>query len=128
MAYKYLDKDFLPEESKNTVIDFWNFQSEKEFEAKCEKLEKDAIGVIKANANIKVLEEDDYSPLPMLCESYVSAKLLDKLINRGYEDKVGNLMADFWDTLKAIRETQKEEKISSEETVGKRPVAGIVVF
>lgn len=127
IKFKFLEESFLPGESQNTIMELWGFDEDK-LKTKCIKLEKDALAIIKAKANLTVLEAETDGPLSMLCESYVTAKLLDKFVNRGYRDTVESHLADFWDTLNAIRSTQKEEKVSSEEEVGKTPVIGIMVF
>lgn len=129
MAFEYMDEEFLPGESKNTIMEIWYITDEDKFQAKCEKLEQDAISVVKARVNIDFLKDQTPSPMPMLCESYVTSKLLDKFVNRAdYEATAANHITNFWDTLNSLRETQQEEQIDSDEAIGKKIPPGIGVY
>jgi hypothetical protein len=126
--YSYMPDEFMPEQTKNTVLHHWGFE-ESAFISKALKLENVAIAVIDAAVNLTVLKEMQKGPdlLSDLCTSFVGAKLFEQISNGDYESYVDNLMTGFWDTIKEIKEAQEKASISPEEEPEKY-VPGIMVF
>lgn len=119
--YKYLDEDFISTSSKNIIMEYTRFDKEK-LENKIVKLELQCIGLIIATININELKKIDEGKalISGLCASYVSAKLYELITASEYIDLASDLMIDFRDTLKRLKESQLQENISLDENKTKR--------
>lgn len=119
--YKYLDEDFISTSSKNIIMEYTRFDKEK-LENKIVKLELQCIGLIIATININELKKIDEGKalISGLCASYVSAKLYELITASEYIDLASDLMIDFRDTLKKLKESQLQENISLDENKTKR--------
>lgn len=126
--YNYMPEDFIPDQTKNTVLHYWGFE-ESDFISKALKLENVAIAVIDSAVNLRALKESTNGPdlLSDLCTSYVGAKLFEQISNDDYGSYVDNLMTGFWDTIKEIKKSQEKASITPEDKPEKYS-KGIMVF
>lgn len=114
--YKYLDEDFISISSKNIIMSYTQFDKEK-LKKKALSLELQCVGLITSTINIDVLDKNLISGL---CTSYVSAKLYELIAAGEYVDLASDLMIDFRDTLKKIKESQLQENINLDESKPQR--------
>jgi len=118
---KYLEDDFIANASKNIIIDYTQF-NEETLKNKIVSLESQCIGLITVTINIDVLDKanEGKALIRGLCTSYVSAKLYELIAASEYIDLASDLMVDFRDTLKKIKESQLQENINLDESKPKR--------
>ena len=105
MNYIYMRENLIPETTANILKHYSGFT------------EKTAIGVIASSVNLdKVKElENGRELLSGLCKSYVLAKLYEHIAHTDYIDLAADLMVDFRDTLKRVREAQISEGTNTNE-------------
>lgn len=110
MAFKYLNENFMPTPVKNILLAYSNYTLD-EFQSISEEFEREAIGVIDSSVNLtKTLELTNGKDLVVgLCKSYVTAKLHEMIAHPDYIDLAADLMVNFRDNLKRIREAQLSE-------------------
>ena len=118
---KYLEDDFIANASKNIIMDYTQF-NEETLKNKIVSLESQCIGLITVTINIDVLDKanEGKALIRGLCTSYVSAKLYELIAASEYIDLASDLMIDFRDTLKKIKESQLQENINLDESKPKR--------
>ena len=118
---KYLEDDFIANASKNIIMDYTQF-NEETLKNKIVSLESQCIGLITVTINIDVLDKTNEGKALIrgLCTSYVSAKLYELIAASEYIDLASDLMVDFRDTLKKIKESQLQENINLDESKPKR--------
>jgi len=118
---KYLEDDFIANASKNIIMDYTQF-NEETLKNKIVSLESQCIGLITVTINIDVLDKanEGKALIRGLCTSYVSAKLYELIAASEYIDLASDLMVDFRDTLKKIKESQLQENINLDESKPKR--------
>ena len=110
MAFEYLKDNFMPVAVKNILLAYSQYTTE-DFNAVAEEFEREAIGVIDSSVNLaKTLELTNGQDLVTgLCKSYVTAKLHEMIAHPDYIDLAADLMVNFRDNLKRIREAQLSE-------------------
>ena len=116
MSYIYMKENLVPETTANILKHYSGF-TDGEFQEEICHLEKTAIGVIASSVNLdKVKElENGRELLSGLCKSYVLAKLYEHIAHTDYIDLAADLMVDFRDTLKRVREAQISEGTNTDE-------------
>ena len=115
---KYIDNNnFLPEPVINTLMGINHFDQTR-IDLEIEELESSAITIIEATINTDVLlsKENGKKLMTVLCKNYVTAKLYEQTTLETYVDLADLIMNEFKDTLKRIREAQREEKINTNES------------
>lgn len=110
MTFKYLNENFMPIPVKNILLAYSNYTLD-EFQSVSEEFEREAIGIVDSSVNLaKTLELTNGQDLVTgLCKSYVTAKLHEMIAHPDYIDLAADLMVNFRDNLKRIREAQLSE-------------------
>lgn len=126
MAFKHLNDKFMPVPVKNILLAYSQY-SEEDFDKVAEEFEREAIGVIDSSVNLtKTLELTNGQDLVTgLCKSYVTAKLHEMIAHPNYIDLAADLMVNFRDNLKRIREAQLSE---GESTSDKPKIRKLYIF
>ena len=116
MSYIYMRENLVPETTANILKHYSGF-TDGEFQEEICHLEKTAIGVIASSVNLDKVKglENGKELLSGLCKSYVLAKLYEHIAHTDYIDLAPDLMVDFRDTLKRVREAQISEGTNTDE-------------
>lgn len=116
MSYIYMRENLVPETTANILKHYSGFTNG-EFQEEICHLEKTAIGVIASSVNLDKVKglENGKELLSGLCKSYVLAKLYEHIAHTDYIDLAPDLMVDFRDTLKRVREAQISEGTNTDE-------------
>ncbi len=116
----YIKGEIMPLSTEN-IIKHHSGWNDDQFIKQVRDFEKAAIGIIETTIDLKSLKstENWEYVLSSLCKNYVLAKLYEHIAHTDYIDLANDLMVDFRETLRRIRDSQKEEgKISSKKKVG----------
>lgn len=116
----YIKGEIMPLSTEN-IIKHHSGWDDDQFIKQVRDFEKAAIGIIETTIDLKSLKstENWEYVLSSLCKNYVLAKLYEHIAHTDYIDLANDLMVDFRETLRRIRDSQKEEgKISSKKKVG----------
>ena len=116
----YVKGELIPLSTKNTIKHHSGWDDD-QFIQEVRYFEKAAMGIIEATIDLNSLKSTgngDYV-ISSLCKNYVLAKLYEHIAHTDYIDLANDMMVDFRETLRRIRDSQKEEgKISTKKKKG----------
>lgn len=121
----YIKGEIMPLSTEN-IIKHHSGWDDDQFIKQVRDFEKAAIGIIETTIDLKSLKstENWEYVLSSLCKNYVLAKLYEHIAHTDYIDLANDLMVDFRETLRRIRDSQKEEgKINNE----KKKLARLII-
>ena len=121
----YIKGEIMPLSTEN-ILKHHSGWDDDQFIKQVRDFEKAAIGIIETTIDLKSLKstENWEYVLSSLCKNYVLAKLYEHIAHTDYIDLANDLMVDFRETLRRIRDSQKEEgKINNE----KKKLARLII-
>lgn len=121
----YIKGEIMPLSTEN-ILKHHSGWNDDQFIKQVRDFEKAAIGIIETTIDLKSLKstENWEYVLSSLCKNYVLAKLYEHIAHTDYIDLANDLMVDFRETLRRIRDSQKEEgKINNE----KKKLARLII-
>ena len=116
MTGVYIKGEIMPKTTEN-ILKHYSGLNDDEFVKQIRDFEKAAVGIIDATINIKNLKENENGDyvISSLCKNYVLAKMYEHIAHTDYIDLASDLMVDFRESLRRIKDSQTDNNISSDE-------------